>query len=141
MNILKKFYKRSQKPLTESNKLNGLAYPISGLFYKTERGYFYIRSGKRYKVYSDRCFSSWCVSAIDTDFKNISQMPYAGILGFRDGTIIHNLADGKIYVVSDNKKLHIKTPDAFPEGWIEANKVTVSEAEVGLHKEGVEIIG
>jgi hypothetical protein len=81
------------------------------------------------------------VSAIDTDFKNISQMPYAGILGFRDGTIIHNLADGKIYVVSDNKKLHIKTPDAFPEGWIEANKVTVSEAEVGLHKEGVEIIG
>jgi hypothetical protein len=141
MSILKKFYKRSQKPLTVSNKLYGVAYPISGLFYKTERGYFYIRSGKRYKVYSDRCFISWGVKAIESDFINISKMPYAGILGFRDGTIIHNLADGKIYIVSDNKKLHIKTPDAFPEGWIEANKVIVSETEVDLHKEGVAIIG
>jgi hypothetical protein len=43
--------------------------------------------------------------------------------------------------VSDNKKLHIKTPDAFPEGWIEENKVIVSETEVDLHKEGVAIIG
>jgi hypothetical protein len=141
MSILKKFYKRSQKPLTVSNKLYGVAYPISGLFYKTERGYFYIRLGKRYKVYSDRCFISWGVKAIESDFINISKMPYAGILGFRDGTIIHNLADGKIYIVSDNKKLHIKTPDAFPEGWIEANKVIVSETEVDLHKEGVAIIG
>lgn len=141
MSILTKLYKRSQKPLTSNNKLSNPAYPISGLFYKTERGYFYVRAGKRYKVYSDRCFTSWGVKAIETDFINVSKMPYAGILGFRDGTIIHNLADGKIYIVSDNKKLHIKTPDAFPEGWIEENKVIVSETEVDLHKEGVAIIG
>ena len=127
--------------MTPTKPLSNKAYPISGLFYKTEKGYFYVRSNKRYKVYSERCFASWAVLPIETEFKNLSAIPYAGILGFRDGSIIHNLADGKIYVVSDNKKLHIKTPDAFPEGWIEANKVTVSEAEVGLHKEGVEIIG
>jgi hypothetical protein len=140
MSILTRFLKKSQTPQI-SSRLKGKAYPISGMFYATEKGYFYIRSNKRYKVYSDRCFESWSSAAIDTDFSNVSGIPYAGILGFRDGTIIHNLADGKMYIVSDNKRLHIKTPDAFPEGWIEANKVLVGDNEINLHKEGVAIDG
>ena len=111
------------------------------MFYSTEKGHFYIRSNKRYKVFSDRCFNSWSAESIETSFSNVSHIPYAGILGFRDGTIIHNLADGKIYIVSDNKRLHIKTPNAFPEGWIEAKKVIVGENEINLHKEGVAIDG
>ena len=141
MSILKKLCKKSQKPLAQNNRLNGLAYPISGLFYRTEKGYFYIRSNKRYKVYSERCFNSWNADPIDTEFKNISGIPYAGVLGFRDGTIIHNLADGKIYIVSDNKRLHIKTPNAFPDGWIESKKFIISESELDLHTEGVAISG
>jgi hypothetical protein len=140
MSILTRFLKKSQTAQI-SNRLNKKAYPISGMFYATEKGYFYIRSNKRYKVYSDRCFASWSSNAIDTDFSNVSGIPYAGILGFRDGTIIHNLADGKMYIVSDNKRLHIKTPDAFPEGWIEANKVLVGDNEINLHKEGAAIDG
>lgn len=136
LNILKR-----KSNLQETQSLKNKAYPISGLFYKTEKGYFYIKAGKRYKVYSERCFKSWSSDYINTDFSNISHIAYAGILGFRDGTIIHNLADGKIYVVSDNKRLHVKTPDAFPEGWIEANKIVVSEQEANLHKDGIEING
>lgn len=139
MNILRKSKKKS--PQSFSPILKGKAYPISGLFYITEKGTFYIKASKRYKVYSDRCFQSWNIKPIHSSFDQISHISYAGVLGFRDGTIIHNLADGKIYVVSDNKKLHLKTPDAFPEGWIEANKIVVSEEEANLHKDGIEING
>lgn len=141
MSILTRLSKKSQIHQTQTYLLKSKAYPISGLFYKTEKGYFYIKAGKRYKVFSERCLQSWSSSVIDIEFSNLLHIPYAGILGFRDGSIIHNLADGKIYIVSDNKRLHIKTPDAFPEGWIEANKMVVSEAEIDLHKEGVAIIG
>lgn len=82
---------------------------------------------------------SWSYDPIPCDFEKISSIPYAGILGFRDGTIIHNLADGKIYIVSDNKRMHIKTPDIFPEGWIDAMKIVVSDKEANLHKDGNEI--
>lgn len=140
MSILTRLLKKSQVVQT-SSVLNGKAYPISGMFYSTEKGHFYVRSNKRYKVFSDRCFESWSAEAINTSFSNVSHIPYAGILGFRDGTIIHNLADGKIYIVSDNKRLHIKTPNAFPQGWIESKKVTVGENEINLHKEGVAIDG
>lgn len=133
--------KKSQIHLTPTKPLSNKVYPISGLFYKTEKGYFYVRSNKRYKVYSERCFASWAVLPIETEFKNLSAIPYAGILGFRDGSIIHNLADGKIYVVSDNKKLQLKTPDAFPEGWIEKYKVLVDDNEANLHKDGDSING
>lgn len=133
--------KKSQIPQTQTYSLTNKIYPISGIFYSTNQGYFYIRSSKRYKVYSDRCFNSWAVEAIVTDFSNVSHIPYAGILGFRDGTIIHNVSDGKMYIVSDNKRLHIKTPNAFPEGWIEAKKVLVGDKEIELHKEGVSIDG
>lgn len=141
MSILTRLSKKSQTHQTQTYSLKNKAYPISGLFYKTEKGYFYIRAGKRYKVFSERCFQSWSVEPIDTEFINVSHIPYAGILGFRDGSIIHNLADGKIYIVSDNRRLHIKTPDAFPEGWIESKKFIISEAELDLHKEGVAISG
>lgn len=131
-----------KKQITPSpNRLGKKAYPISGIFYNTERGYFYVKSGKRFKVFSERCFQSWSSKAVDTDFANIQHIPFGGTLGFRDGTIIHNLADGKIYIVSDNKKLHIKTPDAFPEGWIDSMKIVVSSEEAELHKDGQSING
>jgi hypothetical protein len=41
--------------------------------------------------------------------------------------------------VSDNKRMHIKTPDIFPEGWIDAMKIVVSDKEANLHKDGNEI--
>lgn len=136
MNILNRLLKKSQGQI---HPLLNKAYPISGIFYHTDKGIFYIKSGKRYKVFSDTCFRSWGSQAIDTSFENLSHIPYGGILGFRDGTIIHNLADGKIYVVSDGKRLHLKTPYVYPKGWIEANKIIVSDQEVNLHKDGPEI--
>lgn len=131
-NLWKRSESKSSKPTFILNKKIA---NISGMFYKTDKGYFYIKSGKRYKVFSERCFRSWSVEAIETSYENLSNIPYAGILGFRDGTIIHNLADGKIYIVADNKRVHLKDPDLFPEGWIEYRKILVSQEETDLHKE------
>lgn len=130
---MKSLWKKSEQKTSYS--LDTKVSTISGLFYKTPKGYFYIKSGKRYKVFSDRCFKSWSVEAIETSMDNLSHIPYAGILGFRDGTIIHNLADGKMYVVADNKRIHLTSPDIFPKGWIEYKKILVSQEEVDLHKE------
>ena len=139
LNYLKRL--KSSPNISEVKYLPGKAHMISGMFYRTESGNFYVKSNKRYKVYSERCLQSWATPTVDSKFANISHIPYAGILGFRDGTIIHNLSDGKIYIVSDNQKRQIKTPDAFPEGWIEQYKILVSESEANLHKDGPEING
>ncbi len=137
MNILNRFSKKSNQ-IKEYNSVSKV-YPISGLFFRTESGIFYIKSGKRFKVFSEACFKSWSSEAISAPFSAISSIPYGGVLGFRDGTIIHNLADGKIYIVSDGKRIHLKSPYIFPEGWLEDKKILVSQKEVDIHKDGQEI--
>lgn len=133
---MKSLWKKSESKKSNSSFLLNKQVPlISGMFYKTEKGYFYIKSNKRYRVFSDRCFDSWSVEAIETSVDNLLYIPYAGILGFRDGTIIHNLSDGKMYIVADNKKTHLTNPDLFPKGWIEQKKIIVSQEEADLHKE------
>jgi len=128
--------KRSESKRSNiSFTFDGKAPLISGMFYKTDKGYFYIKGNKRYRVFSEKCFKSWSVEAINTSIDSLSHIPYAGILGFRDGTIIHNLADGKIYIVADNKKIHLTDPGVFPDGWIEHKKILVSQEETNLHKE------
>ena len=60
-----------------------------------------------------------------------------GTLGFRDGTLIKNIADGKIYLISQNKRRHIIDPDSFTKyGLDRSNIVEVSEAEVNMHDIG-----
>jgi hypothetical protein len=61
----------------------------------------------------------------------------AGKLGFRDGTLIKNIADGRIYLVSQNKLRHIVDPDSFTRyGLDRSNVIEVSETEVSAHDLG-----
>ena len=61
----------------------------------------------------------------------------AGKLGFRDGTLIKNIADGKMYLISQNKKRHIVDPDSFIKYGIDRSKVIeVSESEANSHELG-----
>jgi hypothetical protein len=70
----------------------------------------------------------------------LSGFKYGGTLGFRDGTLIHNIADGKMYLVSANKRRHIVSPDVFDKyGLDESRVLRVSEAEISLHEEGAEL--
>ena len=64
-------------------------------------------------------------------------MKLAGKLGFRDGSLIKNIADGKMYLVSQNKRRHIVDPDSFDRYGLDRSKVIeVSELEAAAHDLG-----
>ena len=70
----------------------------------------------------------------------ISGMKLVGKLGFRDGTLIKNIADGKIYLLSQNKLRHIVDPDSFDKYGLDRSKVIeVSEAEKQAHDLGEQL--
>jgi hypothetical protein len=61
----------------------------------------------------------------------------AGKLGFRDGSLIKNLADGRMYLVSQNKLRHIVDPDSFDRYGLDRSKVVeVSDKEISAHDLG-----
>jgi hypothetical protein len=67
-------------------------------------------------------------------------MKVVGKLGFRDGTLIKNIADGRMYLVSQNKRRHIKDPDIFDRYGLDRSKVIeVSDAEAEMHELGEDL--
>ena len=67
----------------------------------------------------------------------LSGSKVVGKLGFRDGTLIKNIADGKIYLISQNKRRHIVDPDTFDRYGLDRSKtIEVSESETNMHDLG-----
>ena len=109
----------------------------SGLSVKTDKGTYWIKDGKRYKLISDRAAQSWCFTTVNATEAALSGIKLVGKLGFRDGTLIKNIADGKMYLVSQNKLRHIVDPDIFNRyGLDRSNLIEVSEAEIKAHDIG-----
>ena len=75
----------------------------SGLAVKTDKGTYWIKDGKRYKLISDRAADSWFFNTIEATESAVTHMKLVGKLGFRDGALIKNIADGKMYLISQNK--------------------------------------
>jgi len=109
----------------------------SGLAVKTDKAVYWIKDGKRYKLISDRAAKSWSFTTVNATEAALSGIKLVGKLGFRDGTLIKNIADGKMYLVSQNKLRHIVDPDIFDRyGLDRSNLVEVSEAEINAHDIG-----
>lgn len=132
MNILKAFQKK-QSP----KKYNPIV--PSGLIAHTEKGYFYIKGNKKFKFISDRAMLSWDLPIVETIEPMISQFVLNGTLGFRDGSLVKDVSDGKIYLISDNKRRHIIEPDVLV--WINKNIIMAGEKEILVHEEGERIDG
>ena len=109
----------------------------SGIAVKTENSTYWIKDGKRFRLISDRAEKSWdfiTVMALESSLVNIKK---AGILGFRDGTLIKNIADGKMYLVSQKKRRHITTPDVFDKYGLDRSRlIEVSSKEAEMHELG-----
>ena len=127
MNILKAFQKKSH------NKIYNPIVP-SGLIAHTEKGYFYIKGKKRFKFVSDRAMSSWSLPVIETKELMLAGIIPSGVIGFRDGALVKDISDGKIYLISDNKRRHIVEPDVVE--WIGSEIIQAGQKEIFVHAEG-----
>jgi len=118
-----------------------VSYP-AGTFVHTEKGYFYIvNTTKRYRLISERVVASWRPQRIvQTSEAAVSKYRVAAKMKFRNGSLIHNLADGKIYLIVDGQRRQIVSPDALQRiGAKQAEAVTVSQDEINIHELGEEI--
>ena len=128
-----RLFKNTQNTLTVSQPTN---FP-SGIAVQTDKATYWIKDGKRYRLISDRAAKSWCFTTVNATEAALSGIKLAGKLGFRDGTLIKNIADGKMYLVSQNKLRHIVDPDIFIKyGLDRSNLIEVSETEVKAHDLG-----
>ncbi len=109
----------------------------SGIAVKTDKAIYWIKDGKRFKLISDRAADSWKFTTVNASESAVSGMKLAGKLGFRDGSLIKNIADGRIYLVSQNKLRHIVDPDSFSKYGLDRNWVIeVSDYEINAHELG-----
>ena len=109
----------------------------SGVAVKTNDSVYWIKDNKRYKLISNRAANSWHFTTVLAAETALSGFKVAGKLGFRDGTLIKNIADGKIYLISQNKKRHVTDPDLFNKyGLKRSDIIEVSESEANSHELG-----
>lgn len=128
-----KLFKNTQSTLIVSQPTN---FP-SGIAVKTDSATYWIKDGKRYKLISDRAAQSWSFTTVMATEAALSGIKLVGKLGFRDGALIKNIADGKMYLVSQNKLRHIVDPDIFNKYGLDRLKVVeVSEKEILAHDLG-----
>ena len=109
----------------------------SGLAVKTDKDTYWIKDGKRYRLISNRAAQSWCFTTVLATEAALIGIKLVGKLGFRDGSLIKSLADGKMYLVSQNKLRHIVDPDSFNKYGLDRSKVIeVSDKEISAHDLG-----
>ena len=133
---MKKLFKSIQPALIISQPTN---FP-SGIAVKTEKAVYWIKDGKRYRLISDRAAESWKFTTVNATEDAVSKTRIAGKLGFRDGTLIQNISDGKMYLISQNKRRHIKSPDVFDLFGLDRQlMIEVSDAEVNMHELGEDL--
>jgi hypothetical protein len=109
----------------------------SGLIAHTEKGYFYIKGSKKFKFVSERAMLSWCLPVIKTNDEILNKLILAGTLGFRDGSLVKDVSDGKIYLISDSKRRHIISPDVLE--WINTEVIGAGQKEILIHDEGEDL--
>jgi hypothetical protein len=127
--------------LFKKKQTNNTYTPIvpSGLIAHTEKGYFYVKGKKRFKFISDRAMNSWNLPVIDTKELMMAEYPVSGVVGFRDGSLLKDISDGKIYLVSDNKRRHVVEPDVLE--WINTPIIQAGQKEIFVHAEGDKLDG
>lgn len=110
-------------------------YP-SGIVVRTESGYYLIRKTIKLKFLNERVFNSWKLTAYPSTDAAISKYIKGGTLGFRDSSLIKNIADGKMYLIADSKRRHIKSPEVFDRLALRREFIEASDQETKIHAEG-----
>jgi len=113
-----------------------------GLIARTEKGDFLVKGNKRFKFISDRARDSWMLRIVETNELAMQNIKVAGVIGFRDGTLIRDISSHKIYLISEYKKRHITNPDVIKSLGFDKKKVLlVSGREASIHQDGENLSG
>lgn len=135
-------------PFARRNKRHPLPTPSqatsridlpANTFIETERGLYYLTGKKkRYRIITRRVLDSWSPPRVVTTTEaSVAHYPVWSRLKFRNGSLIHNYADGKIYLIVDGKRHHVTSPDVLSTiGASRQDVVDVSLTEISLHEEG-----
>jgi hypothetical protein len=101
-----------------------------------------MKDGKRYRITSDEVYLSWSFPlTVITSEDALKNYPVAvSKLPFRDGSLLNNIADGKLYLVSEGVLRQITSPAVLER--LQRTKddcVLVSEADIKFMKKGENI--
>lgn len=129
-----------RKPQTQSRSelpSKPVRYP-TGIGVRTEKGAYLIqRDGKRYKYLTKAMMDSWNLPLIVDTSEAACAFHPVGVskIGFRDGTLLNNIADGRLYLVSAGRLRHVIDPDVLNRL---GNPIplVVSDAEINMMKQG-----
>lgn len=109
--------------------------PLSGTVIKTEKGYYYVKNGQRRPITSRAVLNSWRFYKIaKTTEEAVNHLPVTAKLGFRDGSLLWCIADGKYYLVSNGQLHHVQDPDEIKRhGMRFTDAIIVSASQRDLH--------
>lgn len=115
-------------------------YP-TGTCVQSEKGLFFIKGRYRFRITSMRIFDSWSFPfVVPSTEPALQSYQIAGKLGFRQGTLIKDMLNGNIYLISGNARRQVVSPDFFDIALFPRDKIIeVSHVEASLHKEGENI--
>ena len=130
-------FRRASKKSQQSNPydipLGPVDYP-AGIYVRTAKGNYLInKDGKRYRIATRAILESWSFPiVVITTEEALKKFPVAiSSLPFRDGSLLNNIADGKLYLVSGGKLRHITSPNALLMLHLtKHDAVDVSDAEI-----------
>ena len=110
--------------------------PLSGAAIKTERGYFYVKNGKRMRIESKKILKSWRFGRVPKmSEESVAHLPVLGRLGFRDGTLLYCMGDAFYYIVTNNKLYKVEGPqDLRDNGLKMRDALIISKKERDIHK-------
>ena len=101
-----------------------------------------MKDGKRYRIPTQRILDSWNYPLIvDTSEAALAKYPVAVTkVGFRDGSLLNNIADGRLYLVSAGALRRVTDPAVLTRLGVTRNDaVVVSDAEIQIMKQGADI--
>lgn len=124
------FFRKTDPPVLSAGDLP------SGVCVFSAGEYYYINGNYKHPIPTDRVRESWSFPFV----VNISEdllAPYkkAKPLGFRDGTLVRALSDGKTYLISKRLKRIVANPDLLKAAGVTRIEF-VSDKELALHADG-----
>lgn len=133
-----RLHTKSKKTPTFEVPTSPVEYP-DGIAVVTESGKYYLKNGRKYKVRSEAAFKSWSfpVVARSSDAAISEYKPSLRSLGFRDGTVIRDIFNQELYVISAGTRVKITSPEAADRLNLDTSNIPyVSHEDVVFHKFG-----